>query len=61
MKIRIERKGKVIESDYLKIELSDDILFKISEERGELVITKINFDDTQIRISPCVSNQIKIK
>lgn len=41
--------------------INGETRFRISHERGELIVTKINFDDNTLMVLPNVRNQITIK
>jgi hypothetical protein len=55
-----ERNGKEKIANHLDI-IQGDNKYRINIEYGEMVITKINFDDNVITVSPKVRNQISIK
>ena len=55
-----ERDEKPKELKYLVL-IDGETRYRISEEYGELVITKIDFDDDVITVRPKVRNQISIK
>lgn len=55
-----ERNGEEKSTDFLQVILGES-KFRITEELGELVLTKVDFDDNQISITPKVANQIGLK
>lgn len=55
-----ERDEEPKELKYLVL-IDNETRYRISEEYGELVITKIDFNDDVITIRPKVRNQISIK
>ena len=60
MKYIDERNGEEKETNYLRFVIGETE-FALNEEQGELLITKINFNDSTLVIRPNVSNQISIK
>ena len=60
MKYINKRNGDVKSTDFLQI-IKGETRYRISEEYGEIVITKIDFDDDVIIIKPKVRNQISIE
>lgn len=60
MKIQIERNSEFQDINFLKVKIGDDE-FKLEEELGQLVITKISFTDSALKIFPKVSNEIGVK
>lgn len=45
----------------IDIELGEETKFRIEVVQGELLITKTDFSEHRLQITPCVSNQIRIK
>lgn len=60
MEIRIERKGKAIKTDYLKINIGEKA-FRIAQEGDFLVINKADFKENNLKIYPVVANEIRIE
>ena len=58
MKSQTTREGSIKETAFVTIHIGDK-KFKITEEiDGCIRINKFDFDDTSIKVQPCVSNEI---
>lgn len=61
MKYIDKREGEIKETNYLRL-VNGESQYRVEIDNQEnLVVTKINFEDTAITIKPIVSNQIIIK
>jgi len=60
MKIKTDRKGEFVDSNYLVVTI-DENKYRISEDaNGNLCITKLKGGDETISIKPSYANQISI-
>ena len=60
MELQITREGSKRETAYVIIHIGET-KFRITEEiDGGIRINKFDFDDTSIKIQPCVSNEVII-
>lgn len=56
-----KRDGTIKETDYLRLILGDSQFRVETDNQNRIVLTKVDFDDDIITISPMVRNQISIK
>ena len=61
MELRLERKGEIISTDYLKIHVGETG-YQIDVSKGELYVKKVSLNgDERIKVMPFASNSIIIE